>query len=167
MENIVFFQNKSKQLQMILLCSVLLIASIICIIAGYGIGIFGIIIFSGFIIDIVFQLIRRKPILIIDDKGINITSGVGEISWDEIESFQADSRIGNECISVKLKDYEKLESRLQPSVIKILKTNRKLGHEPVLIPLKLADADANEVSKVLKERLQAYQIQKSEVENNL
>lgn len=152
---------------MVLLCTVLLIVSIISVFAGYGIGIFGIIIFSGFIIDIVFQLVRRKPILFIDDMGINITSGVGEISWDEIESFQADSRIGNECISVKLKDYEKLESRLKPSVIKILKTNMKLGHEPVLIPLKLADADANEVSKILKARLQAYRIQKSEVEDKI
>lgn len=158
MEELVIYQNRSKQRDRILIILGLIFASVVLIILGYtAIGIIGIIFFVISLIDITYHMMMHLPLLIINEKGITYKIGFGEIMWEEIESFDIDQFDKTKRINVILKDFEKSSEHFKSATIRLMKRRMKMGHEPVTIMFVLTDIDINEMYHILKTRLQNYQ----------
>lgn len=92
------------------------------------------------------RLIKRKPILIVDDKGITDNSSaisVGFIPWEDVEDIVMDECLGNEFIEIKLVDEEKYIKRLSDLSKKAVIANKKMGHEAVCITLNSTGKNPN------------------------
>jgi len=162
MDEIVIYQDHKKQMNRVLMVIALLIGCAVLIIAEYvTLGIIGVLFFGICFIDITYHMMKHKPFLIINDKGITFTTGFGEILWDEIENFEIDQMEKNKRINVYLKDFEKTAVHIKSSSLKIMKRRMKMGHEPVSILFVMTDVDNNEMYQILKTRLQTYKSQNS------
>ncbi len=87
-----------------------IISGIICI------GFFG----FGFFVLLFRGLLDRRPLIVIDEKGINDRRlGVGRIDWEDIKFVKLNSGNKNSSISLKLVNFEKYLKNL-PRASKIL-----------------------------------------------
>jgi hypothetical protein len=110
-----------------------------------------------------FQILKRlacpKPLLIIDDNGIEDSSSsiaLGFIPYEEIERFEI-VRVGvsNPFIGVQLKNEEESIKKLSKMKQKVVKANHKIGYPSFSIRVDTAEnMSIDEIFQLLKTKLQ-------------
>lgn len=129
------------------------IAGILCI-GFFGLGFF-VLLFRG--------LLDRRPLISIDEKGINDRRlGVGRINWEDIKFIKLNSDNKNSSISLKLLNSEKYLKNL-PRASKILsRFNGDLDFGILNINLSLTNIKPQKVYEVILKHIPEKQLNNSD-----
>jgi hypothetical protein len=96
-------------------------------------GVASVAFFGGCGIYAVVRLLGSRPLLVLDDFGIDdhATAGaVGRVSWDEIESARIDSMMGQRFLVVTLRDPTSVIERLPRVTRAVARMNQRLTGSP-------------------------------------
>lgn len=113
------------------------------------------IIFFGFALLIFLrQIFDTRPRIIIDQTGIfDRTLDIGIIEWQDIENAYLNSILGNDFISLVLRDTEKYLQRISKPKAKLAKYNRTLGFETINLNLSGVNIKSSEVFALVIKQL--------------
>lgn len=87
-------------------------------------------------IYIIYRCLSKKPLLIVNEKGIVDNSsalGAGLIEWNEIKDIEIRRLMGQEFIGIIPYDLEKVLSRSSKLKRFFIKVNKKMGYAPISI----------------------------------
>lgn len=157
------YPNKKKTLKTLIGGVVLLIVQIFLITIetdevpkelNFLFAYIGIPFFSLGIVYLVYRLVIKKPVFVIDKIGILDQSSllsVGIIRWDEIESIEAVKIANTNFMGVNPKDKDAFLARLNPIKKFFLSMNLNMGQSLINIPLESFGLDFDQVASKLKE----------------
>ena len=98
----------------------------------------------------IFQIIDRRPRLIIDNDGIiDRTLGIGKVPWKEINNAYLRSLNGNNFICLELADSDKYLLKLSKIKRGMVNANQRLGFTPFSINLVNVDIDSNQALELI------------------
>jgi uncharacterized membrane protein len=119
------------------------------------------IIFFGFgLLVFVRQIFDSRPRIVIDETGIfDRTLDVGVIEWSDIEHAYKNSMMGNDFISLVLKDNEKYLKKTAKAKAQLARYNSALGFETININLSGVDKPADEIFDILINQIVANKIE--------
>lgn len=136
MKDLKFTKNKkSKRKQIILSCIILVVISILLIMRQTTINISIFISLSIVACYMLYQTLKDKETVIINEKGIfSNVNNMGLIKWEHIKSFEIKKVFNQKLLIVNVLESEKLLND-KGSISKILmKSNIKKTGSPVVIP---------------------------------
>jgi hypothetical protein len=127
-----------------------------------SIGGFLILFFGFFLIYLTFKLVDKRPSLIINKEGIidNSTAvAVGQILWDDIESFKGTKVWSEKFVTPILKDPQKYIDQ-QNNVLKrkLLIVNFNKNGSPINISTNFLTIKHDELVQLLEKKLSTYNI---------
>jgi uncharacterized membrane protein len=109
------------------------------------------------------QILDSCARIVIDENGVyDRTLDVGLIEWNDIEHAYQNSMIGNEFISLVLKDSEKYLQRTNKAKAKIARYNATLGFETININLSGVNKPSEEIFDILVNKIVARKIENFE-----
>lgn len=123
------------------------------------VGCMGTIFFGVCLLQILKRMVYPKPLLTIDDNGIEDSSSsmaLGFIPYDEIERFEI-VRVGvsNPFIGVQLKNEEDYIKKLSKMKQRVVKSNHNMGFPSFSIRVDTADnRNIDEIFQLLKSKLE-------------
>lgn len=167
MNEVVIKENKKKAIEIVILGSIMGIASIYVLLIGLIeirvlaiiIGLIATILFSASCIFVVKRIVNPKPLLLITESGITDMStacGAGFIAWEEIQSINVKKSFTQEFIAITVYDLNKLMRRISSHKQVAMKMNLMLNYPPVAISLNTADIELNEVVLLIQKRLEEH-----------
>jgi hypothetical protein len=103
------------------------------------------------------RLVRRTPLLVVDDDGI-LDQGsalrIGRLRWSEVSGVEVRSFLGQRFLSIRLLDPSSVVAR-QPRVLRFLfRFNHRVTGSPVCIPASVLPASA----EVVRDRIEAFRL---------
>lgn len=109
---------------------------------AYLIGGASIVFFGAGVVLFAFQLIDRRPRLILDDEGLyDRTLGVGTIPWRDIAGAHLLSMRGHAFVCLQLRNPEHWLSKLSPRQRRLVALNQRLGFAALNVNLSGVAAD--------------------------
>lgn len=169
MSEVVIKNNKKKFAGILVLGSIMLVASIFVLFMGISeneiletiLGILATVFFGAIFIFIVKSTISDKPLLIIGEQGITDMStacSVGFIPWEEIKNIYVEKSCGQKFIGVTIYDLNKLMERISPIKRVVIKASLVLKYAPVGINLNTADMEFDKALSLIQEKLEKHRM---------
>jgi hypothetical protein len=116
-------------------------------------GWFGVAFFGFCLVVISTDALRRGPVVVIDDRGIDYRRfGVGRIEWVDVSGLMY---LGNSLLGIDVVDPEKYLARMPLWLRAMSRLNRACGYQPILVPFHTLRPGISEV----REYLQAFDTQ--------
>ncbi|MHC5229143.1 STM3941 family protein [Enterococcus sp. LJL99] len=152
-EVFVVYQSKFKQIGLVLLGILMVLASFIPLFAGNSlfiiIGIIGIGFFGSCEFYLIKQLIHGKKIVCLTTKGFyDYSSAMATkdlcILWDEVSEIEIKSMVNQSFVSVYLKDPDKVLANITGLQRKAIQANVKMGFGEINITLQSAKKCTND-----------------------
>lgn len=109
----------------------------------------------------VYGILVSRPVLILHEDGISDRTtypNIGDIPWEDVEEIYTAKILKKKSIYIKLKDTEKLYSRLPWLSRAFIKANTPKKADPVVINLSKTDENIDEVLDILKAYFTNYNI---------
>ena len=110
----------------------------------------GIVFFGAGMPLFVWQIIDRRPRLLMDDEGVlDRTLGLGKIPWKDIDGAFLKSIRGNDFVCLELKDADKYLNQLSSVKRLAAGANEKLGFTPISLNLSGVSASSEQVLELV------------------
>ncbi|WP_394539830.1 hypothetical protein PRJ39_04295 [Lysobacter enzymogenes] len=115
---------------------------------GFLIGGASIVFFGGGAVLFAFQLLDRRPRLVLDDEGLtDRTLGVGTIPWRDIAGAQLRTVRGHAFVCLQLRNPEQWSARLSARQRRLAALNQRMGYAMLNVNLSGVAADPQAVLK--------------------
>lgn len=99
------------------------------------IGILNIAFFGLCLIYALWRLVRRKPALIIDDRGITITAtDASLVRWAEIDGFHIFRYRNQKMLGILVADPDAVMARFSPFKQWLMRMNMRVAGTPIVVP---------------------------------
>lgn len=168
MKDIIIYEKKKDAIKVVLQALFMTVAAAVLVYMGKQdhntlfiiVGGIGSIFFAFCLLVQVIRTIRRRPLFIIKENGVEDTSTVtsyGFIEYEEIQELVLGKTLGKESIGIVFKDVESFISKQTPVKQKTIKNNLA-NHFPAVV-LRVDSVDnytAQEVFNLLQKRLEEF-----------
>jgi hypothetical protein len=169
MKEVIINENKSKMIKLLILGSVMLLASIYILVNGLIeantffiiVGAVATIFFGGCFTFIVKRALNPKPLLLIAENGItdmSTASSVGFISWEEIQAIKVQKSFTEKFIGITVYDLNKLMKRISLEKQIVIKISLILKYTPISISLNTAELEFDTVLDLLQKKLEEHRM---------
>ena len=164
-------QKKSKQVWLIILSIALFFGSLHVLTGDFGdshsgrraksakpVAICGVLFFGLGGIGLSYQLLKRKYIVIMDDRGFedhSTLANIGFVAWTDVKAMERWVIGKQEFIGIEVWDTDKLLAGKSWYARKLIRANMALGYPPITINLNSAKEEVGEVLAKMRENWSA------------
>jgi hypothetical protein len=156
MDPIVLGAARGRWLLLLVVALCFVAAGVLMIASGDAllVGWMSVAFFGACAVVFVWQLLDRRPRIVIDDRGIlDRTLRVGVIEWGDVEGAYLRRIQGNPFLCLELRDPEKYTARLSPTLRRVVALNRTLGFTDLSLNLTGVDVAPELVEELVVKEL--------------